>query len=262
MQLKKYYMIECVLCFMRLPCISFVHTPCLPCICSFCSFALLFVRSPDLCSFNHQFAFSLFIHSFAFSLLVPFFFFFFYSLVSSLFLLPIHSFSLSFSLFQSPVRCLRSSLTRSFSPAFFGYLALLFKFLQSIFHCIFHPFFFIIFFYFLSPTGRSLFYWFVGMPFRSPLRRFLVSCPPPPFLTPSPLSFFSSSVLLSPPLFLFAIFFVLNSQRNVSHFNPSKGCFIEKIFYKTVYSSYVVHGTAFRVFLSHLYCRRKETLHW
>ena len=44
------------------------------------------------------------------------------------------------------------------------------------------------------------------MPFRSPLRRFLVSCPPPPFLTPSPSSFFSSSVLLSPPLFLFAIF--------------------------------------------------------
>ena len=144
MQLKKYYLIECVLCFMRLPCISFVHTPCLPCICSFCSFALLFVRSPDLCSFNHQFAFSLFIHSFAFSLLVPFFFFFFHSLVSSLFLLPIRSFSLSFSLFQSPVRCLRSSLTRSFSPAFFGYLALLFKFLQSIFHCIFHPFFIII----------------------------------------------------------------------------------------------------------------------
>ena len=113
MQLKKYYLIECVLCFMRLPCISFVHTPCLPCICSFCSFALLFVRSPDLCSFNHQFAFSLFIHSFAFSLLVPFFFFFFNSLVSSLFLLPIRSFSLSFSLFQSP-RSLSPFFTHSF----------------------------------------------------------------------------------------------------------------------------------------------------
>ena len=81
-----------------------------------------------------------------------------------------------------------------------------------------------------------------------------------PFLTPSPSIFFSSSVLLSSlPI---CYFFVLNSQRNVSHFNPSKGCFIEKNFYKTVYSSYVVHGTAFRVFLSHLYCRRKETLHW
>ena len=111
----------------------------------------------------------------------------------------------------------------------------------------------------MSPTGRSLFSWFVDMPFRSPLRRFLVSCPPPPFLTPSPLSFFSPSVLSSLPI---CFFFVLNSQRNVSHFNPSKGCFIEKNFYKTVYSSYVVHGTAFRVFLSHLYCRRKETLLW
>ena len=79
------------------------------------------------------------------------------------------------------------------------------------------------------------------------------------FLSPSPLSFLSPSVLSSLPI---CYFFVLNSQRNVSHFNPSKGCFIEKNFYKTVYSSYVVHGTTFRVFLSHLYCRRKETLHW
>ena len=115
MQLKKYYLIECVLCFMRLPCISFVHTPCLPCICSFCSFALLFVRLPDLCSFNHQFAFSLFTHSFAFSLLFTrsLFLFFFHSLVSSLFLLPIRSFSLSFSVLHSLVRFLLHSLVPS-----------------------------------------------------------------------------------------------------------------------------------------------------
>lgn len=250
MQLKKYYLIECVLCFMRLPCISFVHTPCLPCICSFCSFALLFVRSPDLCSFYHQFAFSLFIHSFAYS---------FCWVTRSLFLFFFtHSFPLSFSYpfvpflfhslcFSHPVRCLRSSPTRSFSPAFFGSLALFFKFLQSIFHCIFHPFF-KFFFYFLSPKGRSLFSWFVDMPFRSPLRRFLVSWPPLPLPDPLPLKFFlffCPSVLSSLPI---CYFFVLNSQRNVSHFNPSKGCFIEKNFYKTVYSSYVVHGTAFRVF--------------
>ena len=147
-----------------------------------CSFARsLFVQSSVCFFFVYSLVCLLFLlsHSFPFS-------FFFHSLVSSLFLSPICSFSLSFSLFQSPVRCLRSSLTRSFSAAFFGSLALLFKFLQSIFHCIFHPFFFIIFFYFLSPTGRSLFYWFVGMPFRSPLRRFLVSCPPPPSLPPPP----------------------------------------------------------------------------
>ena len=88
MQLKKYYMIECVLCFIRLPCISFVHTPCLPCICSFCSFALyLFVRPIfvrliisllSLCLFTRLL--TLFVES-----LVPFFFFF------------SHSFPLSFS---------------------------------------------------------------------------------------------------------------------------------------------------------------------
>lgn len=81
-------MIECVLCFIRLPCISFVHTPCLPCICSFCSFALyLFVRPIfvrliisllSLCLFTRLL--TLFVES-----LVPFFFFF------------SHSFPLSFS---------------------------------------------------------------------------------------------------------------------------------------------------------------------
>ena len=112
MQLKKYYLIECVLCFMRLPCISFVHTPCLPCICSFCSFAFLFVRLLDLCSFNHQFAFSLFIHSFAFSLLVPFFFFFLLTRFLSLSLT--HSFLFSFILFVSVTRSLSPFFTHSF----------------------------------------------------------------------------------------------------------------------------------------------------
>lgn len=100
-----------------------------------CSFARsLFVQSLVCFLFVYSLVCFLFTRSL--------FLFFFYSLVSSLFLLPIHFFSLSFSLFQSPVRCLRSSLTRSFSPAFFGSLALLFKFLQSIFHCIFHLFFY------------------------------------------------------------------------------------------------------------------------
>ena len=234
MQLKKYYLIECVLCFMRLPCISFVHTPCLPCICSFCSFALLFVRSPDLCSFNHQFAFSLFIHSFAFSLLVPFFFFFF-----------THSFPLSFSypfvpfLFHSLCFSHPFAVSVLHSLVRFQLHSLvprLFKFLQSIIHCISHPFFF--FFYLVTHGSFSfLLVCWHAFSFATPS---LFG-----FLSPSPLSFLSPSVLSSLPI---CYFFVLNSQRNVSHFNPSKGCFIEKIFYKTVYSSYIVHGTAFRVF--------------
>ena len=210
----------------------------------------LFVRPIFVCSIISLLSLCLFTRllSLFVESLVPFFLFF-YSLVSSLFLLPIRSFSLSFSLFLSPVRFLRSSPTRSFSPAFFGYLALLFNFLQSIFHCISHPFFF----FFLSPTGRSLFLLVCWHAFSFATPSLFG------FLTPSPLSFLSPSVLSSLPIFYF---FVLNSQSNVSHFNPSKGCFIEKNFYKTVYSSYVVHGTTFRVFLSHLYCRRKETLHW
>ena len=263
MQLKKYYLIECVLCFMRSPCISFVHTPCLPCICSFCSFALLFVRSPDLCLFNHQFAFSLFIHSFAFSFCwvtrSPVLFFFLLTRFLSLSLT--HSFLFSFILFVSVTRSLSPFFTHSFVFSCFLWLPRSFVQFFAVNISLYLSSFF--FFFFLSPTGRSLFSWFVDMPFRSPLRRFLVSWPPLPLPYPLPLKFFlffCPSVLSSLPI---CYFFVLNSQRNVSHFNPSKGCFIEKIFYKTVYSSYVVHETAFRVFfLSHLYCRRKEILHW
>ena len=114
MQLKKYYMIECVLCFIRLPCISFVHTPCLPCICSFCSFALyLFVRPIfvrliisllSLCLFTRLL--TLFVES-----LVPFFFFF---LTRFLSLSLTHSFLFSFILFVSVTRSLSPFLTHSF----------------------------------------------------------------------------------------------------------------------------------------------------
>ena len=191
---------------------------------------------------SHSFPFSYFFtHSFPLSFSYPFVPFLFHSLCFC------HPFA--FSVLHPLVRFLLLSLVTSlfcsnFCSQYFTVSLILF------------------FFFFLSPTGRSLFSWFVGMPFRSPLRRFLVSWPPLPLPYPLPLKFFlffCPSVLSSLPI---CYFFVLNSQRNVSHFNPSKGCFIEKNFYKTVYSSYVVHGTTFRVFLSHLYCRRKETLHW
>lgn len=112
MQLKKYYLIECVLCFMRLPCISFVHTPCLPCICSFCSFALyLFVRPIfvrliisllSLCLFTRLLS----LYSFPFS--------FFFLLTRFLSLSLTHSFLFSFILFVSVTRSLSPFLTHSF----------------------------------------------------------------------------------------------------------------------------------------------------
>ena len=257
MQLKKYYLIECVLCFMRLPCISFVHTPCLPCICSFCSFALLFVRSPDLCSFNHQFAFSLFIHSFAFSLLVPFFFFFF-----------THSFPLSFSYPFIPFLFHSLCFSHPFAVSVLHSLVrfLLHSLVTSLFCSNFFSQYFtvslILFFFFFLVTHGSFPFLLVcwhAFSFATPLLFGFLSPSPLPY--PLPLKFFLFFCPSVPSSLPICYFFVLNSQRNVSHFNPSKGCFIEKIFYKTVYSSYVVHGTAFRIFLSHLYCRRKETLH-
>ena len=163
-----------------------------------CSFARsLFVQS-SVCFFfvyslvcllfllSHSFPFSFFFtHSFPLSFSYPFVPFLFHSLCFS------HPFVVS--VLHSLVRFLLHSLVTSLFQIFAVNISL---YLSSFFF----------FFFSLSPTGRSLFSWFVGMPFRSPLRRFLVSCPPPPFLTPSPSSFFSSSVLLSSPLFLFAIF--------------------------------------------------------
>ena len=195
MQLKKYYLIECVLCFMRLPCISFVHTPYLPCICSFCSFALLFVRSPDLCSFNHQFAFSLFIHSFAFSLLVPFFFFFFthsfplsfsYPFISFLFHSLCFSHPFAVSVFNSLVRFLLHSLVPSlfcsnFCSQYFTVSFILFLLLLLILFLVTHgsfPFLLVCWhafsfatpslFGFLSPSP---------LPYPLPLKFFLSFCP-------------------------------------------------------------------------------------
>ena len=123
------------------------------------SVCFLFVYSLVCFLFTRSLFLFFFTHSFPLSFSYPFVPFLFHSLCFS------HPFAVS--VLHSLVRFQLHSLVPR-----------LFKFLQSIIHCISHPFFF--FFFPLSPTGRSLFSWFVGMPFRSPLRRFLVSCPPPP----------------------------------------------------------------------------------
>ena len=220
-----------------------------------CSFARsLFVQSLVCFLFVYSLVCFLFLlsHSFPFS--------FFFLLTRFLSLSLTHSFLFSFILFVS--------VTRSLSPLFTHSFVFIHSLVPSLFSSNFcSQYFTVSFILFLN------FFFISCHPRVVPFSLGLLTClfvrhsvafwfpdPLSPFLTPSPSIFFSSSVLLSSlPI---CYFFVLNSQRNVSHFNPSKGCFIEKIFYKTVYSSYVVHGTAFRVFLSHLYCRRKETLHW
>ena len=200
-------MIKCVLCFMRLPCISFVHTPCLPCICSFCSFALLFVRSPDLrsiisllflCLFTRLL--TLFVES-----LVPFFFFFFTHSFLSLSLT--HSFLFFFILFVSVTRSLSPFFTHSFV---FSCILWFPRFFVQIFavniSLYLSSFFFIIIIFFISCHPRvvpfslgllaclfvrhSVAFWFpVPLP---------PSLPPPPQVFPLLLSFcpFLSSYLL------------------------------------------------------------------
>ena len=162
-----------------------------------------------LLSHSFPFSFFFFTHSFPLSFSYPFISFLFHSLCFS------HPFAVS----------VIHSLVRFHS--FFGSLALFFKFLQSIFHCIFHPFF-KFFFYFLSPKGRSLFSWFVDMPFRSPLRRFLVSWPPLPLPYPLPLNFFlffCPSVLSS-----YLLFFRVELAKERITFQSFKRMFYWKIF--------------------------------
>ena len=235
MQLKKYYLIECVLCFMRLPCISFVHTPCLPCICSFCSFALLFVRSPDLCLFNHQFAFSLFIHSFAFSFCwVTRSLFLIFLLTRFLSLSLTHSFLFSFILFVSVTRSLSPFFTHSFVFSCFLWLPRSFVQIFAVNISLYLSSFFFIIINFISCHPRVV-----------PFSLGLLAClfvrhsvafwfpdPLSPFLSPSPSSFFSSSVLLSSPLFLFAIFSCWTRKGTYHISILQKDVLLKKIFIK------------------------------
>ena len=84
-----------------------------------------------------------------------------------------HSFLFSFILFVSVTRSLSPFFTHSFVFSCFLWLPRSFVQIFAVNISLYLSSFF--FFFFLSPTGRSLFSWFVGMPFRSPLRRFLVS---------------------------------------------------------------------------------------
>lgn len=188
-----------------------------------CSFARsLFVQSSVCFLFVYSLVCLLFLlsHSFPFS-------FFFHSLVSSLFLLPIRSFSLSFSLFQSPVRCLRSSLTRSFSPAFFGSLALLFKFLQSIFHCIFHPFFLLLLILFLVTHGSFPFLLVCWHAFSFATPSLFGFLSPSPLPYPLPLKFFLS---FCPLLSSYLLFFRVELAKERITFQSFKRMFYWKNF--------------------------------
>ena len=161
----------------------------------------IFVRSIisllSLCLFTRLL--SLFVES-----LVPFFLFFLLTRFLSLSLT--HSFLFSFILFVS--------VTRSLSPLFTHSFVFIHSLVPSLFSSNFcSQYFTVSFILFLN------FFFISCHPRVVPFSLGLLTClfvrhsvafwfpdPLSPFLTPSPSSFFSSSVLLSSPLFLFAIF--------------------------------------------------------
>ena len=205
-----------------------------------CSYALspmhlfiLLVRS-FICSFARSlFVQSLVCFLFVYSLVCFLFtrslFLFFFLLTRFLSLTLTHSFLFSFILFVSVTRSLSPFFTHSFVFSCILWLPRSFKFLQSIFHCISHPFFF---FFFLVTHGSFPFLLVCWHAFSFATPSLFGFLSPSPLPYPLPLKFFlffCPSVPFSLPI---CYFFVLNSQRNVSHFNPSKGCFIEKFFIK------------------------------
>lgn len=85
----------------------------------------------------------------------------------------------------------------------------------------------------MSPTGRSLFSWFVDMPFRSPLRRFLVSWPPLPLPYPLPLKFFALLLSFCPLLSSYLLFFSCWTRKGTYHISIlQKDVLLKKFFIK------------------------------
>ena len=190
------------------------------------SVCFLFVYSLVCFLFTRSLFLFFFTHSFPLSFSYPFVPFLFHSLCFS------HPFAVS--VLHSLVRFLLHSLvTWLFCSNFFSQY-----FTVSL----------ILFFFFLVTHGSFPFLLVCWHAFSFATPSLFGFLSPSPLPYPLPLKFFLFFCPSVPSSLPICYFFVLNSQRNVSHFNPSKGCFIEKIFYKTVYSSYVVHGTAFRVF--------------